>query len=185
MLIRDLEFEEPYIHEQVAGLLVAGFADMSPGAWPSLREALWEIKQSFGPGHISVVALKGGRAVGWAAAIRQHNGNSWEIHPLVVHQQQQMSGIGAALVSEIESRILEQGALTLWVGTDDESGLTSLWGQDLYPNPLEALGHLRNLQNHPYEFYEKLGFSVCGVLPDANGLGKPEIFLAKRIRKIT
>ena len=31
----------------------------------------------------------------------------------------------------------------------------------------------------PYEFYQKLGFVVVGVLPDATGPGKPGIFLAK------
>ena len=37
------------------------------------------------------------------------------------------------------------------------------------------------------EFYLKVGFSLVGVLPDANGPGKPDIFLAKRVggRKTT
>lgn len=185
LIIRDLELEEPYVHEQVAALLLAGFADMSPGAWPTLRQAMEEVKKSFVTGNMSIVAMLGGRAIGWACASRQHNGNSWEIHLLVVHQRQRMSGVGTALVAEIESRVIEHGGLTLWVGIDDQTGLTSIWGQDLYPDPLKSLSQIRNLQNHPYEFYEKLGFSICGVLPDANGLGKPDIFLAKRVRKIS
>lgn len=30
-------------------------------------------------------------------------------------------------------------------------------------------------------FHVRLGFVVAGVLPDANGRGKPDIFLAKRV----
>lgn len=37
---------------------------------------------------------------------------------------------------------------------------------------------------HPYEFYQKLGYSIVGVLPDANGFEKPDIFMAKRVSPI-
>jgi aminoglycoside 6'-N-acetyltransferase I len=73
--------------------------------------------------------------------------------------------------------------LTLWVGADDEDKRTSLGGADLYPNPLEKLAsiHARPSQQHPFVFYRKLGFALAGVLPDANGRGKPDIYLAKRL----
>jgi aminoglycoside 6'-N-acetyltransferase I len=184
MKIRDLEFEDDYTKTQVAEMLYAGFSDMSPNAWTTLREAREEVEESFGPNRFSVVAVSERRVLGWIGAIRQYNGHTWEIHPLVVHQEHRKSGIGAALVTEIESRVRDTGALTLWVATDDESGLTSLFGQELYPDPLTCLSQIRNLNGHPYEFYERLGFVLCGVLPDANGLGKPDIFMSKRVRKI-
>lgn len=29
------------------------------------------------------------------------------------------------------------------------------------------------------EFYQKMGFAIVGVMPDANGIGKPDIYIAK------
>lgn len=71
----------------------------------------------------------------------------------------------------------------MWVASDDENEMTSLSEVDLYPNPLSHLRAIRNRKKHPYEFYLALGYALCGVLPDANGQGKPDIFLAKRVRK--
>ncbi len=71
--------------------------------------------------------------------------------------------------------------MTLWLGTDDESGMTSVSDTDLYPDPLQKLINIKNIKKHPYEFYIKCGFSIVGVMPDANGIGKPDIYLAKKI----
>ncbi len=59
--------------------------------------------------------------------------------------------------------------------------MTSLSGVDLYSNVLEHLANIKNLRGHPYAFYQKLGFVIVGVLPDANGVGKPDIFMAKQV----
>jgi aminoglycoside 6'-N-acetyltransferase I len=67
--------------------------------------------------------------------------------------------------------------------TGDENGPTSLGGVDLYPDPLAAAVRIRNIAQHPFEFCQKLGFRIVGVLPDANGFGKPDIFMAKRVRQ--
>jgi aminoglycoside 6'-N-acetyltransferase I len=33
------------------------------------------------------------------------------------------------------------------------------------------------------KFYQKLGYVIVGVIPDANGPGKPDIMMAKRVGK--
>jgi len=52
---------------------------------------------------------------------------------------------------------------------------------NLYENLWEKIRDIRNLKHHPFEFYQKLGYVVTGVVPDANGLGKPDILMAKRL----
>jgi aminoglycoside 6'-N-acetyltransferase I len=42
---------------------------------------------------------------------------------------------------------------------------------------------LRDLgRGHPFLFYRKLGYVVTGVMPDANGRGRPDIYMSKRLR---
>jgi aminoglycoside 6'-N-acetyltransferase I len=65
----------------------------------------------------------------------------WELHSLVVRPDLQRRGIGRALVGDLEARVKERGALTLWLGTDDEANMTTLSGVDLYPNVLEHLSN--------------------------------------------
>lgn len=182
--IRNLENEDEQIKVQVADILFSSFEQLAPEAWPSLRVAREEVDESFEPGRISLVALDGATAVGWISAIRQYGGHTWELHPLAVHKSHRGRGIGKKLVRELERRIAETGALTLWLGTDDELGATSLFGQELYPDPIGKLKTIRSTLGHPFAFYLKIGFVLCGILPDANGFGKPDIFMAKRVRKI-
>ena len=167
---------------EAAALLVEGFRDDWPDAWPDLDAALREVRDSLGEGRISRVALdQDGAVLGWIGGISSYGGNVWELHPLVVRPSSRRRGIGRTLVADLEARVRERGGLTLWLGTDDEAGMTTLSGVDLYPNVLEHLASIENLRGHPYAFYERLGFSLVGVMPDANGVGRPDIYMAKRL----
>jgi aminoglycoside 6'-N-acetyltransferase I len=59
--------------------------------------------------------------------------------------------------------------------------MTSLRGAELYPDPIRELHRIRDLRGHPFGFCVRLGFALAGVVPDANGPGKPDILLAKRV----
>lgn len=61
--------------------------------------------------------------------------------------------------------------------------LTTMGNVDLYPDVFKHIAEIKNLHRHPYEFYQKSGFSIVGVIPDANGFGKPDILMAKCVLK--
>jgi aminoglycoside 6'-N-acetyltransferase I len=168
--------------EEVAMLMVETFREHSPEYCPDMETALEEIQELFEPGCIGRIAVgEQDEVLGIIGGRPQYYGQTWELHPLAVRPEYQRKGIGRALVADLEQRVRERGGLTLYLGTDDEDGRTTLAGVDLYPNPLEHLTRIRNLRSHPYEFYQKMGFVIVGVMPDANGWGKPDIFMAKRV----
>ena len=180
--IIDLSPDDPNAIHQAAKLLVEGFREHWPQAWPDLDAALIEVHESFGPERITRIAIDGdGDVLGWIGGAPQYDGNVWELHPLVVDPRRQHQGIGRALVEDLEEQVRQRGGLTLWLGTDDEAGMTSLAGVELYPDVLDHLKRIRNLRQHPYEFYLKQGFTIVGAMPDANGPGKPDIFMAKKV----
>lgn len=182
MIIRDLHSDDTEAIGQVAATLVAAFQEHWPHAWPSLEAALEEVRQSFAPDRISRVAIdEGGNALGWIGGIRRYHGFTWELHPLVVHPRYQGRGIGRALVMDLEDQVRARGGVTVYLGSDDEDEMTTIGGVDLYPYVLEQLDRIHNVKRHPYEFYQKLGYIIVGVIPDANGAGKPDILMAKRL----
>jgi aminoglycoside 6'-N-acetyltransferase I len=181
--ILDLATADEETIRQAANLLVEGFEDDWPEGWPTEEEALREVREALGEGRICRAALgEDGTVLGWIGGIPAYDGKVWELHPLVVRPDLRRRGIGRALVVDLEARVAERGALTLWLGTDDETDMTTLSGVDLYPDVLGHLANIENLRGHPYEFYLKLGFSIIGAMPDANGWGKPDIYMGKRCR---
>lgn len=184
MVISDLTLEQEAAIEQAAHMLVEGFGAHWPQAWPGLAEALEEVHEALAPERICRVARDGNGAVlGWVGAIPEYDGNAWELHPLVVRSDQQRRGIGRALVADLEQQVALRGGITLYLGSDDESNLTSLADSDLYPDVFAHIAAIRNFGGHPYSFYQRCGFVIVGVIPDANGLGKPDILMAKRVQK--
>jgi len=182
MQIVDLKHDDEKFIRRIAALLVEAFQEHWPDAWPDMNAALKEVRESFAADRISRVAIdEANEVLGWIGGQPHYGGNVWELHPLVVSLAVQRRGVGRALVADLEARVKEHGGLTLWLGTDDEDNQTSLSGVDLYPNVFEHIVKIKNLRTHPYEFYQKLGFVIVGVMPDANGFGKPDIYMAKRI----
>ncbi|MBI1742002.1 GNAT family N-acetyltransferase [Candidatus Acetothermia bacterium] len=181
MIIIDLTPDNEKSIHQAAELLIHFFGHL-PNGYPTLKEALEEVNESFEPGRISRIALdEKGDLLGWVGAIPAYRGKAWELHPIVIRPNRQKQGIGRALVQDLENLAKDHGVLTLFLGTDDEDDRTSLGGVNLYPDVLAHAAQFKNVREHPFEFYQKCGFVVVGLLPDANGFGKPDIFMAKRV----
>jgi len=179
VIIRDLTSQDSDLLEQAARLLHHCFP--GPDGYPDLTSAREEVEESLGPGRLSRVALRGGELCGWVGGISQYHGQVWELHPLVVDPACRGRGLGAALVADLEILVQKLGGGTIYVGTDDVDGGTNLYGRDLYPHVLEHAQAARSI-DHPMGFYQKQGFVVVGIIPDANGFGRPDIFMAKRVR---
>lgn len=172
--IQDLSSDNQIAIEQVAILLVEGFKEHWPDAWPTFDAAVKEVNEGFAEGRISRIAIDtSGLVLGWIGAQPTY-AEVWELHPLVVRIDQQHKGIGRALVTDLEAQIRKKHGLTLMLGSDDQDSMTTLSGVDLYPDVWRHITHIQNLRGHPYEFYQKLGYAIIGVVPDANGIGKPD-----------
>ena len=108
--------------------------------------------------------------------------HGWEIHPLVVAPDCQRRGVGSALLGRIEAHARGEGVLTLFLGSDDDYGGTTLYGRDLLPDVLGQAATVEvTARGHALTFYRRHGYRVVGVLPDVNGPGRPDIFMAKRL----
>jgi aminoglycoside 6'-N-acetyltransferase I len=181
MEIVDFAALPPARHTDAARILREALAHLS-SAYNAPGEAEAEVAlrcaDSDWLGH---AALEGERLVGWIGAIRTYS-HGWEIHPLVVAPDRQRRGTGSALLAALEARARDEGVLTLFLGSDDDYGGTSLFGRDLW---LDVVGHIAateaTTRGHALTFYRQHGYEIVGLLPDVNGAGRPDIMLAKRL----
>jgi len=158
--------------------------DELPLGWPSLEDALHEVKERWAgkEGALFFAAVENGEVSGWCGVIPRYGGNVYELHPLAVRRDVQRRGIGTLLVREAERTARDRGGLTLRVDADDEKpgGETSFANADLYDDFPERIINFEP-GTHQSAFYMKLGYKIIGVMPDANGYGKPDIYLAKKL----
>lgn len=73
--IRNLE---PRDERRAAELLV----DQLPEGWPTMREALREVREAFARGRIRRAACEGRELVGWIGGLEMYPGFVVELHPL-------------------------------------------------------------------------------------------------------
>ena len=171
-----------FLIQQAAQLLVEAFHEHWPDAWSTFAEGLKEVHEMLESERICRVAVdEKGDLLGIIGGIPGYDGLVWELHPLAVQPSMQGQRIGRALVQDLEEQVRLKGALTITLGSDDEDSMTSLSNVDLYKNLWEKIRDIRNLKKHPFEFYQKIGYVITGVVPDANGIGKPDILMAKRL----
>lgn len=166
-------------HLQQAAVILT---ESLPVGWPTLREASAEITALMQPaGNTLLAALEDEAVLGWGGVMAPaYDGNVAEIHPLAVQKNLRGRGIGSAIVTALEAAARTAGALTIWLGADDDGDETTFSGTDLYEGLSEKLRDFRP-GTHQTAFYMKLGYKIIGVMPDANGMGRPDIYMAKRL----
>ncbi len=166
--------------ERICKFLPRCFSKYSPSWLPDKASCLEQIQNSFVEGRVSRVMVDDeGNPFGWIGAIQGER--TWEIHPLAVAPEAQRRGIGKLLVADIERLAEASGAVSVWAGTSDETCSTSFSKFDLYCDLGNALASVEAPDDHAINFWLKIGYSIVGVLPDEEGLGKPGIHFAKRI----
>lgn len=179
MTIVDLAAQPIAIRRQAAAILAEAFPH--DNGWPTIEKGLEEIDWVAKDGFVRA-AVDDENVLGWVGGLSEYRGRVWELHPIVVDKARRLQGIGRALVAAFEDEARRRGGLTATLGTDDEFGQTSLTGVDLYA---DLAGHLTGLRDlgtrHPFLFYRKLGYVVTGLMPDANGRGKPDIYMSKAL----
>ena len=154
--------------------------------WPTFADAMDEIEMLLNdedePDALFLATVQDGEVVGWGGMLPEYNGNVYELHPLVVRHDQQGKGIGGKLLAAIEEAAKAKGGITLYLGADDEApgGETSFANVDLYDDLPTRISEFKP-GTHQTAFYLKHGYTVVGVVPDANGKGKPDIMMAKAL----
>lgn len=179
MKIEFLDKNNSMYFEESAKLLQENFE-----CWSDMQAAKDEIEEICSSCNITLVAVDEYHVIGLIGAHPQYDGNVWEMHPLVVRKEKQGSGIGKLLVNSIEDEVAKRGGITIYLGTDDENNATSLSNTDIYENTYDKISNIKNLNGHPFEFYLKCGYKIVGIIPDANGYGKPDIMMAKRMVRL-
>ncbi len=170
--------------QQAAQLIVDAFREHWPNAWPTIEDGLEEANELFEDGKIYRAAIDDNEnLLGIIGGIPQYDRHVWELHPLAVQPSMQGQGIGKALVQDFEEQVRLKGGITITLGSDDEDNMTSLSKVDLYENLWGKIQNIQNLKGHPFEFYQKMGYVITGIVPDANGIGKPDILMSKKVKQ--
>jgi aminoglycoside 6'-N-acetyltransferase I len=180
--IVDLKPNDAAAITQAATILNTAFREHSLETWATMDDALAELQEMLAPVRICRVAKDDdGAVVGLIGGISGYRGRVWELHPPAVRIERQGQGIGRMLVRDLEAQVKARGGLTITLGTDDEDDMTTLSNVDLYHDLWDKVRTIHNLKGHPYEFYQKVGYTIIGVVPDANGWGRPDIIMGKRV----
>jgi len=168
---------------QAAEILYKTFTGINKDAWPDMESALIEVDECIEKQNICIGIKIENELIGWIG-LREMYPVTWELHPLVVKKEFQGKGYGRILVSEIEKIALSKGIIGIFAGSDDETFSTSLSEKEITAeNIFSEIINIKNYKNHPYEFYKKCGYTIVGLIPNANGDRKPDIFLWKDIRR--
>jgi aminoglycoside 6'-N-acetyltransferase I len=167
---------------EAASVLFRAAARVS-SVFPAPEAALGELLElTRRAGSFTFVALNlNSEVCGLVAASPRAASAVLEVYPLAVDPPFQRRGVGRALLRALESAALRRGFTTLLLAVDDEIGQTSLAGRTLFPDPLAPMTRFIPPASHPSAFLKRLGFALTGVIPEAAGPGRPQLWFAKSI----
>ena len=183
MNISDVTSSDKELIKALAALSVRASENHAPEWFRSVDDAYETIQEALEPGKACRVLLDQGKPLGWVAAGPTW-GRIWELHPLLIDPGHQKRGYGRLLANDIERFAVAAGALTMELSTSDTTDATNLSGVDLYVDTLGALSRIDVVDErvgHSYQFWLKVGYTIVGVLPDAEGPGMPSITFSKRL----
>ena len=167
---------------EAARILYITFTGINKNAWPDLETALIEVDECIQEPNICLGIKADNELAGWIG-LRPMYEKTWELHPMVIKKEHQGKGYGKQLLYELERLGRLKGVIGIFAGSDDETNSTSLSERELNEeNIFQEIMNVKNYKNHPYEFYRKCGYIITGIIPNANGLKKPDILLWKDIR---
>ena len=170
---------------QAAEILYKTFTGINKDAWPDMETALIEVNECIEEPNICIGLKIADELIGWVG-LRPMYKTTWELHPMVVKKEFWGKGYGKILIDELERIAVEKSIIGIFAGSDDETFSTSLSDKEITSeNIFNEITNIKNYKNHPYEFYQKCGYIITGVVPNANGDRKPDIFLWKDLRKST
>ncbi|WP_368251462.1 GNAT family N-acetyltransferase [Enterococcus sp. 2201sp1_2201st1_B8_2201SCRN_220225] len=177
MIVTEFDREDPSLKVQLADLLELTWPDAYGG------NGAREVDQLLQKDTVAIAALVGDELIGFATALPQYGQTGWKLRIMAVRDSHRKQRIGARLMAFIEEEVASRGGLVMYLGAADNYHQTSLSEEDLFVNPLQSLQEIENVNHHPYEFYQKQGYQLVGVIPDANGWQQPDILMAKRLVK--
>ena len=176
--------ESENIIKQAAEILYKTFTGINKDAWTDMESALVEVNECIVEPNICIGIKVGDDLAGWVG-LRPMYPITWELHPMVVKKEFQGKGLGKLLLNELENIARGNNIIGIFAGSDDETNSTSLSNKKITgENIFEEISNIKNYKNHPYEFYKKCGYNIVGIIPNANGNNKPDIWLWKDIRLV-
>ena len=169
--------------KKAAEILYVTFTGGDRDRWiKNQKDAFDEVRECIEKPNICIGIKAGNELIGWTG-IRPMYEKTWELHPMVIKREWQGKGYGRALLGEMERMARLNGVMGLVAGSDDETYSTSLSQKEITgENIFEEIKNIKNYKNHPFEFYKKCGYSIVGIIPNANGPKKPDIWLWKDVR---
>jgi aminoglycoside 6'-N-acetyltransferase I len=164
-----------------ANILFNTFQDINTNTWPTYKSALLEVKDCIKKPNICIGICMNDILLGWIG-LRPMYEKTWELHPMVIGKEYQSKGLGKILINKLEEQAKKIGIIGIVLGTDDETNRTSISNHEVdEKNICSEIQNIKNIRRHPFEFYQKCGYIIIGIVPNANGLRKPDIWMWKNL----